>query len=179
MTYLCVFDSYHVCARVIAYCKYFLSTLMHSRVSAPVSGLTTHFLLIFNYFWLFLFISDHFHLLSNDFTISNRPYLFSILFTQIWVIPLIFTFFVFTSAKHLATFWYLWLTWSSWEQYKHIQESPQEPYKLITLYLGATCTSENILFKLGLLTFYLLFGPFLAWFWVNILKRKLKWVQVI
>ena len=81
-----------------------------------------------------------------------------------------------TSAKHLTTFWYLWLTWSSWEQYKQIQESPQELYKLITLYLGAICTSE---FKLGLLTFYLLFGPFLAWFRVNTLKRKLKWVRVI
>ena len=84
-----------------------------------------------------------------------------------------------SSAKHLDTFWYLWLTWSSWEQSKQIQESPQEPYKLITLYLGATCTSEIFLFKLGLLTFYLLFSPFLAWFQVNILKRKHEWVQVI
>ena len=84
-----------------------------------------------------------------------------------------------SSAKLLDTFWYLWLTWSSWEQSKQIQESPQELYKLITLYLGATSTSEDFLFKLGLLTFYLLFSPFLAWFWVNIPKRKHKWVQVI
>ena len=52
-------------------------------------------------------------------------------------------------------------------------------HTIFSCYLVTTCTSEIFLFKLGLLTFYLLFSPFLAWFWVNILKRKHKWVQVI
>ena len=45
----------------------------------------------------------------------------------------------------------------------------------ITCYLGSTCTSKIFLFKLGLLTFYLLFDTFPSWFqfWVaQNLKKK-------
>ena len=69
-----------------------------------------------------------------------------------------------TSAKHVATFLYLWPTWPAWEQSKQIQESTQEHSSFIPSYLGSTCTSKTFLLKLGLLTFYLLFVPFLTWF---------------
>ena len=66
------------------------------------------------------------------------------------------------SAKHLTLFGTCGLLDCLGSKSKQIQESPQEPYKFITCYLVTTCTSEIFLFKLGLLTFYLLFGPFLA-----------------
>ena len=58
--FLCVFNSYHMCACIIACCQLFLNTWMHSWVSAPVFGpdhlfstTFSYFLAVFIYFQLF------------------------------------------------------------------------------------------------------------------------------
>ena len=56
-----------------------------------------------------------------------------------------------SSAKHLTTWGYLS---QLGKQSKLIQGSFKFCTSLMTLYLGHTCTSKNILFKLDLLTFY-------------------------
>jgi hypothetical protein len=73
--------------------------------------------------------------------------------------------------------WYLWVLATYLNSLGAIQERSQEPYKISTCYLGDTCTSKIFLFKLGLLTFYLLFVLFLLVFVAErgqILKRKYK-----
>ena len=87
-----------------------------------------------------------------------------------------------TSGKHLITCGNLKVTWTAWEQFKRFQVSPQEPYKIDRYYLGSTCTSKNLLLKLGLLTF----NYFSSLFWLDFVskgaqsfKRKYKWVQEV
>ena len=63
--FLRVFDSYCMCACIIACCQSFPNTQMHSWVSAPVFRPDR---LFSTRFQLFLFISNRSHLLSIDFT---------------------------------------------------------------------------------------------------------------
>ena len=104
----CIFDSYHVCACVIAYFQSFLRPRTHTQVSVPVfvpeCSFLTHFQLllsIFSCFYLFLTIFTY--SLSN-LPIFDRLYLFSTVFTQIRVLLLIFTYFFLSFFIFLNSF---------------------------------------------------------------------------
>ena len=77
---------------------------------------------------------------------------------------------------------YLWVLATYLNNLGAIQERSQEPYKFHYCYLVDTCTSKIFLFKLGLLTFYLLFVLFLLVFVAvreSNFKKKGKWVQEV
>ena len=100
-----IFDSYHVCACVIAYFQLFPRPQTHTQVSAPVFAPECSFL---THFQLLLSIFSHFYLFLTIFTYSllNLPifdhlYLFSTFFTQIQVLLLIFTYLFFIIFKFI------------------------------------------------------------------------------
>ena len=102
--FLCVFNFYHVCACIIAYCQSFPSAQMHSWASAPDfepdHSFSTHVQLLSAIFSCFYLSPIVFTFSLSILCIFNHLYLFSTVLSQIWVLVLIFTYF-------LYHFWFL------------------------------------------------------------------------
>ena len=114
--FLHIFDSYHMCACIIACCQliffFFWMPECIPGCQHLFSGLTTYFQLIFNYIQLFF---SGFYLFPTILTsyLSILPifdclHLFSTIFTQIQVLPLFFSLFLYHFQSFSFIFCYIW-----------------------------------------------------------------------